>query len=251
MHLLSGGRLRMPRHIYYPDAADGEWFAMPVSCALFRHTQGNALFDTGCHPNAAIDGETRWGNHARYSEPIFNPEDAVISQLAATGLIADHIDLVICSHLHYDHCGCNVFFTRATVICHAKELEAAQASDAIPMGYLREDWDTEQTIQAIHGEHDVFGDGRLTLIPLPGHTPGSIGAHAVLDRSGAFLLASDAAPVEASLRQRYAPSNTVDVDQYLTSLNVIAQHERDGATLLFGHDDAQWRQLRTGVDGYD
>jgi len=97
----------------------------------------------------------------------------------------------------------------------------------------------------------VFGDGRLTLIPLPGHTPGSIGAHAVLDRSGAFLLASDAAPVEASLRQRYAPSNTVDVDQYLTSLNVIAQHERDGATLLFGHDDAQWRQLRTGVDGYD
>ena len=88
---------------------------------------------------------------------------------------------MICSHLHYDHCGCNTFFTRATVICHAKELEAAQASDAIPMGYLREDWDTGQIIQAIHGEHDVFGDGRLTLIPLPGHTPGSIGAHAVLD----------------------------------------------------------------------
>jgi len=251
MHLLSGGRLRMPRHIYYPDAPHEEWFEMPVSCALFKHKQGNALFDTGCHPDAAINGEARWGDHARYSEPIFNPQDAVISQLPATGLAADDIDLVICSHLHYDHCGCNAFFTRATVICHAKELEAARAADAIPMGYLREDWDIGQPIQAINGEHDMFGDGRLTLILLPGHTPGSIGAHAVLDRSGSFLLASDAAPVEASLRQRYAPSNTVDVDQYLTSLNVIAQHERDGATLLFGHDDAQWRQLRTGVDGYD
>ena len=241
----------MPRQIYYPDAAADEWFEMPVSSALFRHAQGNALFDTGCHPDAAIDGAARWGAHARYSEPIFTPEEAVTHQLAQAGLVAGDIDLVICSHLHYDHCGCNAFFTNATMICHARELEAAQAPDAFAMGYLRADWDMGQPIRPIAGDHDVFGDGRLTLVPLPGHTPGSIGAHAVLDRAGAFLLASDAAPVEASLRGGYAPANTVDADLYLASLATIAEIERAGATILFGHDDAQWRTLKTGAACYD
>jgi len=133
----------------------------------------------------------------------------------------------------------------------AKELEAARADDALAMGYIHHDWELNRIIQTVHGDHDVFGDGRLTLIPLPGHTLGSIGVHAVLDRSGAFLLASDAAPVEASLRQHYAPSNTVDVDLYLASLDIIGQYEREGAMVLFGHDDAQWQRVRKGRNSYD
>ena len=105
----------MQRRVYYPDAPAEAWFEMPVSSALFRHAQGNALFDTGCHPDAAIDGAARWGAHARYSEPIFTPEEAVTHQLARAGLVAGDIDLVICSHLHYDHCGCNAFFANATI----------------------------------------------------------------------------------------------------------------------------------------
>jgi glyoxylase-like metal-dependent hydrolase (beta-lactamase superfamily II) len=252
MHLLSGGRLSMQRSVYYPDAEPGEWFEMPVSCALFRHRQGIALFDTGCHPDAADRAAERWGAEAAdYSKPIFRREDAVIGQLPLTGLAAQDVDLVICSHLHYDHCGCNVFFDRATVICHTKELAAARAEDAEAQGILRSDWDVGLPIQTIDGAHDVFGDGRLTLIPLPGHTPGSMGAHAVLDRSGSFLLASDAAPVAASLIQRTVPTNTWQPTLYLASLEEIARHAEQGATVIFGHDDAQWRSLRTGADFYD
>jgi N-acyl homoserine lactone hydrolase len=43
MYLLSGGGLSMPREVYYRDARIGDWFDMPVSCALFRHPQGVAL----------------------------------------------------------------------------------------------------------------------------------------------------------------------------------------------------------------
>ena len=174
-----------------------------------------------------------------------------MGQLPKLGLTAQDVDLVICSHLHYDHCGCNAFFDRATVICQARELAAARAGDAERQGFLRQEWDVGTAIQAIEGEHDVFGDGRLTLIPLPGHTPGSMGAHAVLDRSGAFLLASDAAPVAASLNERTVPKNTWDPALYLASLDEIARHANDGATVLFGHDDAQWRTVRTGALHYD
>jgi len=250
MHLLSGGRLVMPAHIYFPDAARDETFELPVSCALFKHAQGNALFDTGCHPDAAIDAQARWGVNAAYSPPIFAPEDAVTGQLHHAGLVASDIDLIICSHLHYDHCGCNAFFAHATILCHAREIEAARAANAVPQGYHTNDWDVGLPIELIDGDHDVFGDGRLTLIPLPGHTPGSMGAHAILDADGPFLLASDAVPVAATLRQGFVPKNTVNRDQFVESLATVARFERDGAAVLFGHDDAQWQSLRKGADFY-
>ena len=226
MYLLSGGRLSMPRIVYYPDARPEDWFDMPVSCALFRHTQGVALFDTGCHPDAADHGEGRWGRSAvRYSKPIFRPEDAVIGQLPQAGLTAGDIDVVICSHLHYDHCGCNAFFERATVICQARELAAAGADNAERQGFLRREWDVGLPIQAIDGQLDVFGDGRLTLVTLPGHTPGSMGAHVVLDRSGTFLLASDAAPVAASLAN--APCRkTLGIAPYIWRRSMISRAMR-------------------------
>lgn len=250
MHLLSGGRLRMRRGIYYPGAPKEETFDLPVSCALIKHPQGNVLFDTGCHPDAAADPVGRWGPTARISVPIFQPQDAVVSELPKAGLTADDIDVVICSHLHIDHCGCNVFFRKATVVCHARELAAARADDAETKGYMRIDWDHDQTFETIDAQHDLFGDGRLTLLPAAGHTPGMIICHAVLDRDGAFVLASDAIPVQACLDQRYSPKVTWDHDQSARVLDEVARLQTDGATVLFGHDDAQWQGLRKGEQFY-
>ena len=53
MHALSGGRVRMRKSVYVPDAERSETIELPVSCFLLRHPQGNVLFDTGCHPSVA------------------------------------------------------------------------------------------------------------------------------------------------------------------------------------------------------
>jgi glyoxylase-like metal-dependent hydrolase (beta-lactamase superfamily II) len=251
MHLLSGGRLRMRRSVYYPTAARDETVELPVSCGLLKHSQGNVLFDTGCHPWAAEDAEGRWGAMARAMAPIFAPSDTLVGQLPHAGVEADDIDVVICSHLHADHCGCNVFFPRATVVAHARELAAARAETGPSQGYLRAEWDHPNTIDEVAGEHDLFGDGRLVLLPMPGHTPGMMVAHVALDRDGAFVLASDAAPVRANIDERYAPRNSWDADQALAAIEEIARLERGGATILLGHDDAQWRSLRTGAAFYE
>ncbi len=251
MHILSGGRIRMPRRVYYLDAAPETLLEMPVSCVLLKHPQGNVLFDTGCNPAAADDGMGHWGAHARFCEPIFDVGATIMGQLGLTGLSASDIDVVICSHLHFDHCGCNAYFKRATIICSAQELAAAQAIDAERKGYIRSEWDVGHTLQPVEGDHDLFGDGRVTLIPLPGHTPGMMGAHVLLDRSGPFMLASDAVPVGSSLHNRYAPLNTFDVDLYMRSLEEINRLERDGATILFGHDEMQWSALKKGRQFYD
>ena len=250
MHMLSGGWLRMRRGVYYPDAAREEMVDIPVSCTLLKHPQGLVLFDTGCHPSVATDGEARWGSLAKSIIPIFAEQDTLICQLPSAGVVPDDIDVVVCSHLHPDHCGCNVFFPRATVIVQTREVAAARAENAVSRGYLAMEWELPHRLEELDGDRDLFGDGRITLLPMPGHTQGMMVAHVVLDRDGPFLLASDAVAVRAHLDQRYAPKNTWNVDLAMASIEAIARFHQNGATVIYGHDAEQWASLRTGAESY-
>ena len=175
MHLLPCGRVRMRKSIFLP-AERGETIELPVSSALLRHGQANVLFDTGCHPTVAEDPEGRWGGLAKVMVPVMQPGEHVLTGLAGLGLGPDDIDVVINSHLHPDHCGCNSFFRKATFLVHAAELAAVRAAGSEAAGYLAADWDQPMPFDEIESQRDVFGDGRIVLLPLPGHTPGSMGA---------------------------------------------------------------------------
>ena len=70
MHFLSGGRLRMRKSTFIPDAERSETIELPVTSALLRHAQGNVLFDTGCHPSVVDDAAARWGGLAKIMTPI-------------------------------------------------------------------------------------------------------------------------------------------------------------------------------------
>jgi glyoxylase-like metal-dependent hydrolase (beta-lactamase superfamily II) len=252
MHALSGGRLRMRKLNYLPDAPREATIELPVACWLLRHAQGNVLFDTGCHPAVADNASARWGSLAKAMVPISPAGDHVLTGLQALGLAPDDIDVVIASHLHSDHCGCNAFFTRATLLCHAAELAAARAPESDKQGYLRVDWDHAlAATDIIEGPRDLFGDGRITLIPLPGHTAGTTAALVALDRSGAFLLASDVVPLRATLDRDIVPRTTWNPETLSASLAEVRRIEAGGATIICGHDDAQWASLRKGAAFYD
>jgi glyoxylase-like metal-dependent hydrolase (beta-lactamase superfamily II) len=251
MHVLSGGRLRVRKSMYDAAAARGETMDVPVSCILLRHAQGNVLFDTGCHPAVAEDAQARWGGLVKIMAPVMRRGDDVVSALGALGLACDDVDAVVCSHLHPDHCGCNTFFPHATFIIHADEVAAARASDAPAAGYLAAEWEQPAPLDALKGERDLFGDGRIVLIPLPGHTPGTTGALVTLERSGTFLLASDTVSLREMLDTGSIPRNTWNAAVLEKSLAEVRRIEARGATVLCGHDEAQWASLRKGADAYD
>jgi len=250
MHFLSGGRLKMRKSAYYPNAARGEMFELPVACTLLRHAQGNVLFDTGCHPGVAEDPESRLGVLAKYMIPAMPVGDHVLTSLRSVGLGPEDIDVVVCSHLHTDHCGCNQFFRKATIVVNARELVAAREPDAFNNGYVAADWDNPVPIKTIEGQLDIFDDGKIVLIPLPGHSPGTTGALVGLDSSGEFLLTSDALSVRANLDEGTVPKSTWNADAFLKSLDEIRKLEAAGVTIVCGHDDAQWAGLRKGPDAY-
>lgn len=251
MHILSGGRLRMRKSVYVPDAERHETIDIPVSCYLLRHAQGNVLFDTGCHPSTADNAEARWGGMAKVMAPISKHDENVIDQLKLVGLAPEDIDVVVNSHFHSDHCGCNEFFKKATVICHANELAAARQADAEKNGFLAVDWDQPLPTETIDGQRDLFNDGRIVLIPVPGHTPGMTAALVGLDKSKDFLLGSDSVPLRVTLERDLMPRNTWNAELSAQSMAEIRRIEAGGATVLYGHDPEQWETLRTGVDFYD
>ena len=251
LQFISAGRLRLKKSIYDRSAGRSETFEAPVSSALIRHKQGNVLFDTGCHPSVVEHGEERWGSLIKVVTPVMRAEDTLLPSLACVGVNPDDIDVVVNSHFHPDHCGCNQFFKKATILVHTKEIEAAKAVGAEAAGYLRADWDHGQPMDPVNGERDLFGDGKLVLIPLPGHTPGSLGAAVHLDRDGSFLLASDAVSLRENLDTDSSPRNTWNAEALLNSYDEIRRIEKSGATVICGHDDAQWQSLRKGGEAYE
>jgi N-acyl homoserine lactone hydrolase len=251
MHLLSGGRLRMRRSIFIPDAPREEPIELPVISALFRHPEANVLFDTGCHPSVEHDAEARWGGMAKLMVPIAPPKANVITELAALDLEPGDIDLVINSHLHPDHCGCNEFFRRASFLCHEAEVAAASEPNAEARGYLAHEWQLPMPLDTVSGPHDVLGDSRLVTVPLPGHTPGSMGLRASLHRDGDWLLAADAVSLMRHLERDEAPRNTWNAEALRASYAQIRAIAAEGAKVFAGHDDAQWQMLKKGADAYE
>ena len=251
MHVLSGGRVRIRKGIYIPEAERSDMIELPVASILLRHAQGNVLFDTGCHPDVAEHADARWGGLAKMMTPVMKPGDHVLTGLASVGLGTDDIDVIVNSHFHPDHCGCNSFFKKATVVVHAEELAAVKAPNSVAQGYLPVEWDQPMPIDAVTTERDLFGDGRIVLMHLPGHTPGSMGALASLDRTGAVLLASDTVSLRATLDRDVVPRNTWNGEALLKSLAEIRKIEAGGAMVICGHDAAQWENLRKGAHCYD
>jgi len=244
VHALSCGSLEFDRSLFFPAEAPGARMVIPVSSFLIVHPQGKLLFDTGIHCDALVDPVARLGKRiASYFALRSRAGEDVVSQIASLGLQPDDIRYVVNSHFHFDHCGCNALFPRAQFLVQRAELSAARAE---PTRYDKKDWDLPLEYCEVEGEHDVFGDGSVLLLPTPGHTPGH---QSLWIRAGdaQFILTGDACYTREHLEKTILPMNTFDAAQMTESMGRLRSlRDRQGATLLYGHDAEQWGALPRG-----
>ena len=106
--------------------------------------------------------------------------------------------------------------------------------------------DIAQVARRLSGQHDVFGDGSVVLLPTPGHTAGH---QSLWVRAGStqFLLTGDACYTREHLDQTIIPMGTHHEAQMAQSMAALRElRDRKGVTLLYGHDAEQWSALPKG-----
>ena len=241
VYALSCGSLEFDRSLFFPAAEPGTKLVTPVSSYLIVHPRGKVVFDTGIHCDALTDPVARLGKRVAGLFAIRSRAgEDVVSQLANLGVQPDDIRFVVSSHFHFDHCGCNASFPSATFLVQRAEMEIARAE---PNRYNPKDWDLPLDYQLIEGEHDIFGDGTVVLLPTPGHTAGH---QSLWIRAGAtqFMLTGDAVYTREHLEKTILPTNTYNAGEMTHSLGVLRDlRDRRGVTLLYGHDSEQWNSI--------
>src|SRR4051812_1292314 len=154
--------------------------ALSGTCYLIKHAQGYLLWDTGLPDNIATMPEGQKSNAG-----VWTVKKTLASQLDAIGVKPSDIKYLALSHSHGDHVGNVNLFPQATLVVQKAEYEWPD-----PRGVPR--FPAGQPVVKAEGDHDVFGDGSVTLISTPGHSPGHQCLLVKLPKTGAILLSGDA-----------------------------------------------------------
>ena len=207
---------------------------IPVVSYLVEHAKGALVFDTGLHPDVRVDAHARIGGLADFFTTDL-PEGTAVDERAAD--LTPRVDMVVCSHLHFDHCGGNALLGDVPVLVQRAEWDAAHGDDPTA-GYQEHDYDTGQEVRLLDGEHDLFGDGAVVCVPTPGHTAGHQSLRVRTDEAE-IVLTGDACYFRESLDTGRLPLFGFDPEQQHRSLDLLRSMEAAGAQLVFGHDPDQ------------
>jgi len=75
-----------------------------------------------------------------------------------------------------------------------------------------------QKFEKLSGDHDVFGDGTVTILSTPGHTPGHQSLLVRLSKTGCVVLSGDAVHFRDNWEHKRVPAMNVNREQTLASL---------------------------------
>lgn len=161
---------------------------MVISCYLIRHGDTYMLWDAGF--GAELAGKS--------AEPIPGVKVSVgrilVDQLRVIGVRPEQVSLLGISHMHYDHVGQAASFPKAKLLIGAEDLAILSAPTSDPLLEPRrlDPWlKGDAPKEGVVGDKDVFGDGSVIMLALPGHTPGHHGLLVRLKDLGPVLISGD------------------------------------------------------------
>jgi len=225
-----------------PGVNEGKPFDMVTNCYLIKHAQGWMIWETGVGDTFASLQEGRVGQQGA---PSWKLAKTLISQLDEIGVRPSDVRYVAVSHTHGDHIGNVELFPKAMLLVQKAEYEWPN-----PLGVGR--FRPEHPVTKLEGDRDVFGDGSVTIVSTPGHTPGHQSILIKLPKAGAILISGDAAHFKDNWDNRRVPAFNVDKEKSLASMqrmaDLLAQHK---AQLWIHHDRAQSDSQKKSPAYYD
>ncbi|HET8841566.1 MAG TPA: MBL fold metallo-hydrolase [Ktedonobacteraceae bacterium] len=240
--------------------------------ALLQHPEhGWLLWDTGYAPRMLEVTRKLPFSLYRAATPLrLQPELSVIAQLPRWGLKPADIRRVLISHFHADHIAGLRDFPAAEYLATQSAYEdivrrrgLGALSRAFIPALLPEHFASQLTLLAQFQEtplpalgpaHDLFGDGSLLLIDLPGHARGQMGLFIQTNR-GPLLFAADGCWMRRSIRESRPPSrlthffvdNPAQVSHTITRLHDFAQARPDVVVIPSHCPEAYAEEVEPGL----
>jgi N-acyl homoserine lactone hydrolase len=198
------------------------FFAMTGSSILVKHPAGDLLIDTG--NSMHFDDEI--GNYPfllrlklKNLAGQLSPDVPLPELMRLVGGDPTKIRWVVLSHVHLDHAGGLMDLPRVPVLLTREELQfafdpAVQAKGLVVPAHTQRfppvDSPTlkfdPHPYETFDESADLYGDGSVVVVPLRGHTPGSVGIFVNLDPRRRLFYVGDAVDEARGFEDRVGKS---------------------------------------------
>ena len=245
LHALQNGFIGFELSGLFYGERSGQRVQIPVACYLIKTSDAVILFDTGFSPRA-IPGLLRNDPLARFDEA-----DLLIHRLDSIELGPESVDLVVLSHLHFDHAGGASLFPNSELVVQQDEYAYAHhPASFFASFYYRKNFD-------LPGYRWRLIEGDLELVPgvtalrSDGHTPGHQSLLIELPETGPVILAGDSCYWQEHIDREHPPGVVWDPTLALHSikrLKTLARLTR--GTIFPSHDPVFWQTVKQAPDCY-
>lgn len=226
-----------------PGLNEGKSMNFVDSCYLIKHAQGWFLWDTG-----VADAVAAMPDGLAPADPkavLWRRPKTLAGELDRLGVKPADLKGMAVSHTHPDHVGNVEMFPTTMLYVQKAEYEWPGANNA-PR------FKAEHPVTKLEGDRDIFGDGSVTILSTPGHTPGHQSLLVKLPKSGAIVLSGDAVHFTSNWEIRAVPSMNSNKEQTQASMQKIADTlTKEKAQLWINHDKAQRDGLKMSPEFYE
>ena len=231
-----------------------DWIWLPVSVYLIEHPKGLILVDTGWHRDMSPEGvyDKLAQIKSLGSRVLYNVNqgqiplgEAVDEQLEAMGIKPADLDYVLLTHLDCDHAnGLRAVKDAKHIIVAQEELDCARKNGFIR--YKKKWWegvelqtiDWNGTEGPAQKSFDLFGDGSIKMINIPGHCDGLCAVKITREDGRYVLLFSDGGYATKSWKEMITSGVSLDKEMQRKSLQWIREQSMDANCIesLATHD---------------
>ena len=194
------------------------------SCYLIKHGNEYMVWDTGFAPGSNPNA----------------PKVGIVDRLKELNVTPAQVKYVGISHFHGDHTGQLAPFTNAMLFIGKGDWDGITAPTPMQGANVAgfKSWiDEKRKVEPLTGDKDVFSDGSVIVLRMPGHTPGHSCLLVRLKDMGPVLLTGDLVHFRENYETNGVPTFNTDRAQTIASLDRFKKiAEALKATVIIQHD---------------